>query len=172
MLPNCRYRSAKSLAATGIACSGSNGSAKRRSAAVSGMNWAMPCAPAGLVTPAWKRLSTQTRRVRRPTETWLECAALSTIQQAVSSIVSVDLACAGSAPTATADTNSPMVSQAKPSPGTAKRCAGVRRRRIILRRYHPMPPTGSGLEMVTNPYGGPRVRILLPPPVRWSNQPS
>ncbi len=45
-----------------IADFGSKGSSSPRSAAVPGMNWAMPCAPFGLTACGLKRLSFQIRR--------------------------------------------------------------------------------------------------------------
>jgi hypothetical protein len=51
----------------GIACSGSNGSASLRSAAVPGMNCATPWAPAWLVTLGRKLLSCQISRVKKST---------------------------------------------------------------------------------------------------------
>src|SRR5947209_15932274 len=55
-----------------MACSGSNGSARPRAAAVDGMNWAKRSAPAGLTTPARKLLSRQITRVTNSTG---RCAA-------------------------------------------------------------------------------------------------
>ncbi len=50
-----------------MAWAGSNGSARPRSAAVAGMNWAMPCAPLGLTAPALKLLSCHSSLVKNPT---------------------------------------------------------------------------------------------------------
>src|SRR5262249_28678174 len=62
-LPNRLRRSARKRAAFGIACSGSKGSARPRACAVSGMNCAIPWAPAQLTTPERKLLSRQMTRV-------------------------------------------------------------------------------------------------------------
>src|SRR5436189_164458 len=55
-----------------MACSGSNGSASLRSAAVPGMNCATPCAPAWLLTLGRKLLSCQISRVKK--STGMRCA--------------------------------------------------------------------------------------------------
>ncbi len=64
ILPNRKVRSARNFAACGMACSGTKGSTRPRSAAVEGMNWATPCAPAGLTARGRNPLSTQSSRVR------------------------------------------------------------------------------------------------------------
>jgi hypothetical protein len=66
-LPKRRLRSARSAADFGIASSGSNGLARPRSLPVFGMNCAMPCAPAGLISLGRKLLSCQINRVRKAT---------------------------------------------------------------------------------------------------------
>jgi hypothetical protein len=53
-LPKRWSSSASNPAASGMAFSGSNGSARPRTLAVPGMNWAMPWAPTGLMTLARK----------------------------------------------------------------------------------------------------------------------
>src|SRR5204862_4229794 len=63
-----------------MACSGSNGSARPRVAAVDGMNWAMPSAPARLTTPARKLLSRQITRVTNSTGRCAACAERSIVR--------------------------------------------------------------------------------------------
>jgi hypothetical protein len=66
-LPKRFSRSASNSAAFGIASSGSNGLDRPRSAAVPGMNCAMPRAPAGLMALGLKLLSRQISLVRKAT---------------------------------------------------------------------------------------------------------
>ena len=73
-----RRRSASSFAEAGIACSGSNGLASPRSAAVPGMNCATPCAPAGLTTCGRNALSLKMSFVKKPTGNCSRVAELST----------------------------------------------------------------------------------------------
>ncbi len=66
--PNCRsgaFSSFKNLADAGIADAGSNGSISPRSLAVPGMNWATPCAPAGLTAFGRNELSRQMSLVKK-----------------------------------------------------------------------------------------------------------
>src|SRR6185437_13322299 len=50
-------------------------------AAVSGMNCAMPCAPAGLMTPGWKPLSWNNNRMKNAAGTSFDCAACVSVSQ-------------------------------------------------------------------------------------------
>src|SRR5262249_34521611 len=85
-LPNWSASSRRNSADFGSACTGSNGSSRPRSAAVRGMNWAMPCARSplrvrGPTTSAWKRLSCQITRAKNSSGKFCARAALSIMRQ-------------------------------------------------------------------------------------------
>src|ERR1700722_20963264 len=100
----------------------------------------MPCAPAELVASTRNRLSCQTRRVSRATETWLERDAFSTIRQVISATVPVDPARAMLASAIQAN------SHRSPRPNRLNRTAGVTHRRTILRFYHLMSDRLTSIE--------------------------
>src|SRR5262245_44549042 len=85
-LPNWSASSRRNSADFGSACTGSNGSSRPRSAAVRGMNWAMPWARSPLLvrgptTSAWKRLSCQITRAKNSSGRFCARAALSIMRQ-------------------------------------------------------------------------------------------
>ena len=112
-----------SFAEAGIALAGSNGSARPRSAAVPGMNWATPCAPAGLTAPGRKALSRQIRRVKKLTGRPSPFAESSTMPHRTASVLSL----AGSCGSACAR---PDVAEASPT----RASASAEARRLTLAR--------------------------------------
>ena len=116
-----------------MAAFGSKGSSRPRSAAVPGMNCAMPCAPLGLTAPGLKRLSFQMSRTKNIAGNPLASACCCISGQTVSTkglgwFAAISAAAAMPSSTSSLCAGSGHSSSAKASPSEAIFAAGRRRK--------------------------------------------
>ncbi len=123
----------------------SKGSVRPRSAAVPGMNCAMPCAPFGLTASERKRLSFQISRVKKPTGRSWSAAEVSMRSQRVSWVASASSAAVSAAASCVAASTSAVASRSGAGEGATSADPAAEARSVASAHAPPRSTSRRGL---------------------------